>query len=141
MTISTNSICSSLLYANNDTILLYILRLVLQHMEGLRCHADGLDNELSELKLRLVEVEYERGEEVERCRGEVGRVRREAAERAEEGERERGKMERETARLQKAVEEVSFCVRRQKKYLRLVPKYNYATLTFRMGQLFPLLGL
>lgn len=81
----------------------------LQQLEGLRCHADGLDNELTELKLRLVEVEYERSEEVERCRGEAERATREAREAVEEGERERRRMEGEVARLQLAAEEVGGC--------------------------------
>lgn len=78
----------------------------LQQLEGLRCHADGLDNELTELKLRLVEVEFERSEEVERCRGEAERATREAREAVEEGERERRRAEGEVARLRQAVEEV-----------------------------------
>ena len=80
-----------------------------QQLEGLRCHADGLDNELTELKLRLVEVDYERNEEVERCRAEVERATREAREAVEEGERERRRTEGEVTRLQQAVEEVGGC--------------------------------
>jgi len=80
--------------------------MVLQQLQEERKRADKYDEEATELKLQVVELQLERAEVQQELEGEVKSLQEQMASVEQEAAQERSRLEEQIAALQEALSEV-----------------------------------